>query len=254
MLLAIDAGNTQTVFGLHDGSEWRAVWRWATDPSATEDQLAAVYFGLCRESGLEPKPRQAICANVVPALSESLRLFGTRWLGVQMISLSVELLPGLKVVYDPPSAVGADRLANALAVHALYSVPAIVVDFGTATTFDAIGPKGEYLGGVILPGVEISMEALFQRAARLPKVEVKAPPSVIGTDTVGSLQSGLVYGYAGAVDAIVRRMKPELGGTAQAIATGGLASLYAPHCEEIAEVAPRLTLDGLRLAAERLRI
>lgn len=251
MLLAIDVGNTHTVFGLWQ-KDWRAIWRMKTDAGATEDELAAFYFGLCKESPFDCKPESVICANVVPSLSMALELFGTKWLNTKIHFLTNETLPSLKICYEPPSAVGADRLANALGAKAKHSVPAVVVDFGTATTFDAIGANGEYIGGSILPGPQLAMEALFAKAAKLPKVEIVPPKNVIGKDTQSSLQSGLVIGYAGAIDSLAKKMKAELGGNPAVIATGGLAKMFAPLCEEIQVLDENLTLDGLLAAHDAL--
>ncbi|MBA3725637.1 MAG: type III pantothenate kinase, partial [Armatimonadetes bacterium] len=209
MLLVIDAGNTHTVFGLWDGADWGAIWRYRTDAGATEDQIADFYLSLCRESSIEPKPEAVFCANVVPALTQALNLFATRWLDKEIQFLEANSA-GIPVLYDPPSAVGADRLANAVAAKALHSTPAIVVDFGTATTFDVVGLEGEYVGGSILPGPIVAMEALFSRAAKLPNVDIAAPKEAIGRDTRGSLQSGLVYGYVGAIDFLAKKIKAEL--------------------------------------------
>lgn len=245
MLLVIDAGNTQTVLGLWNGSSWQAIWRMQTNPVATEDELAAFYFSV---SGDIQKPKRCLCANVVPALSDSLARFANKWLGCEIEMLSSETVPNLEIRYEPTSAVGADRLANAIAAKANHRVPAIVVDFGTATTFDAVGPNGEYMGGSIMTGPIVSMEALFMRAAKLPKVELAPPKNAIGHDTKSSLQSGLMLGYAGAIDSLAIRMKKELGGNPIVIATGGLAPLFAPLCEQIETVDENLTLDGIRLA------
>jgi type III pantothenate kinase len=251
MLLAIDVGNTHTVIGVWEGSEWRAIWRLATDAYSTEDELASAYFALSREQCIDAKPTTAVCASVVPAVNDAWRKFGDKWLGTEVIFISRESVPDIAVSYMPESAVGADRLANAVAVQAKHGTPAIVVDFGTATTFDAIGPRGEYLGGAILPGIELSMEALFSRAAKLPKIEIAAPKKAIGTDTQSSIQSGLVLGYAGAIDALAERISREMGGEPHLIATGGLARLIAPVCETRMTIDETLTLDGIRLIASR---
>ncbi|MCL6624518.1 MAG: type III pantothenate kinase [Fimbriimonadales bacterium] len=259
MLLAIDAGNTHVVVGLHDGSEWKATWRFTTATLGTEDDLMAKLSALWQK--ISPTPlavRKALFASVVPALNPTLRLLGTKWLQVEPIFLSSDNVPNLKVKYEPPSAVGADRLANALAARELFGAPALIVDFGTATTIDAVDEEGAYSGGSIFPGLEISQESLFQRAAKLPKVEISPPRSAIGKTTTESLQSGLVYGYAGAVDTLVRKMRAELATSSftdarvRVLATGGLAPLIAPFCEEVDDVVPLLTLEGLRIAGESL--
>ena len=247
MHLVIDVGNTHTVFGIFQ-LEWTSVWRMPTDPLATEDRIASFFLPLCRERNISAVFESVLCASVVPALDELISSFSKKWLEKEARFLNAEALPNLKINYKPASAVGADRLANAVAVKANHRTPAIVVDFGTATTFDAIGPDGEYEGGSIMPGPVVSMEALFSRAAKLPTVELAAPSSAIGRDTKGALQSGLVIGYAGAIDTIARRMKAELAAGALVVATGGLAGLFAPLCDEVDEVDPMLTLDGIRLA------
>ncbi|MEO7454357.1 MAG: type III pantothenate kinase [Fimbriimonadales bacterium] len=247
MQLVIDVGNTHTVFGIHQ-MEWTSVWRMPTDPLATEDRIAAFFLPLCRERSIPPQFDEVFCASVVPALDQPLRDFASRWLKRDARFLNADSVPNLKINYSPASAVGADRLANAVAVKANHRTPAIVVDFGTATTFDAIGPNGEYEGGRIMPGPIVSMEALFSRAAKLPTVELAAPKTTIGRDTKGALQSGLVIGYAGAIDTIVRRMKLELPSDAFVLATGGLAALFAPLCDEVNAVDDLLTLDGIRIA------
>jgi len=247
MLLVIDVGNTHTVFGIHQ-MEWTSVWRMPTDPLATEDRIASFFLPLCRERNISPNFEQVLCASVVPALDELISAFSLKWLEQKAQFLTAESVPNLIVNYKPASAVGADRLANAVAVKANHRTPAIVVDFGTATTFDAVGPDGEYEGGSIMPGPVVSMEALFARAAKLPTVELAAPETAIGRDTKGALQSGLVIGYAGAIDTIARKMKEELSNDALVVATGGLAPLFAPLCEEVESVDEMLTLDGIRLA------
>ncbi len=252
MLLAIDVGNTHTVVGRFDGANWSSVWRLPTQAELTEDFLAATYFSLCRESGLDPIPKAAICASVVPALNEPLRLFAERHLHTSMVFVAFDTISDLVVNYRPPSAVGADRIANAVSALRKYGAPCIIVDFGTATTFDVISAKGAYEGGTILPGVELSLGALSSRAAKLPTVELTAPVSVIGRDTVSSIQSGFIYGYAGAIDSLATRIRAELGADAKVIATGGLAAMFSKHCAMIDAVDTNLTLDGLRFIAETL--
>lgn len=251
MLLAIDVGNTHIVFGRFDGKDWEAVWRLPTRAYATEDLLAAEYYSLCEQAGVEPNPLKAICANVVPALTEPLRLFAEKYLHVEMPFLSFELVPDLIVRYSPPSAVGADRLANAIGAIEKYGAPCLVVDFGTATTIDVVSRERAYEGGVILPGVELALNALASRAAKLPSVELVAPSNVIGKDTQSSLQSGFVYGYSGAIDTLVTQISEELGESPRVVATGGLATMFAQHCRTIEAVDKTLTLDGLRLVAVR---
>jgi type III pantothenate kinase len=244
MLLAVDVGNTQTVLGLYEGEELRDHWRIATEAHRSGDELGALLDallpGLHRIAG--------VClSSTVPALVRSYEDFVARFTSARLLVLGPGVRTGVPVRSDDPREVGPDRIANAVAVKERYGAPAIVVDFGTSTNFDVVSAEGEWLGGVLAPGIEISMDALFARAARLFRVEFTAPPTVIGKTTVTSLQSGLVYGFVGQVDEIVTRIRGELGTEAQAIATGGLADLIAPHSRTIARVDPWLTLDGLRL-------
>lgn len=251
MLLAIDVGNTHTVVGLWDGEEWVALWRRRTDPEDTEDELAVWLKGLFDLHCLPWKVDAAVCGSVVPAMDDILDKLCDRFLRVRLQFLRTGDQVGLNVDYSPPHGVGADRLANALGALEKYDPPIIVVDFGTATTFDAIDGTGSYVGGAILPGVRIASRALFDRAAKLPQVELRAPATALGKDTAHSLQSGIMFGYAGSVDALSRRISDELGG-ATVIATGGLGSHFLGLCESLQAFEPTLTLDGLRIASERL--
>lgn len=251
MLWAIDVGNTHTVVGLWDGSRWRSVWRRSTDVGATEDELAAWMKALCELEHLPMEAQGVVCASVVPAMRPAISRLGSRWLGADPTFLERGDQVGLTVVYDPPHAVGADRIANALGALELGSPPILVVDFGTATTFDAINGDGAYVGGAILAGIEVSSQALVGRTAKLPQVELAAPERAIGRTTVESLQSGMVLGYAGAIDTLARRMADELGG-ARVLATGGLGRLFTDLCTELDAYEPNLTLDGLRIAHGRM--
>jgi type III pantothenate kinase len=250
MLWAIDVGNTHTVVGLHDGS-WRHLWRLDTHHYSTEDELAVALRGLCSLAGAEFRADGVVVASVVPRLDTVLGAFCSQWLGCEAYFVRTGEQVGLKVDYSPPNAVGADRIANALGALARFSPPLIVVDFGTATTFDTLDSKGTYVGGAIMPGPEVSAASLASRTAKLPSVALEAPSSAIGKSVVGSLQSGLVLGYADAVDGLARRIRAELGGSAKIVATGGLGALFAELCSEIEEYDPHLTLDGLRIAFER---
>jgi type III pantothenate kinase len=250
MLLAIDIGNTQTVFGLETGGKW-TTWRLQTDHHATEDEMAAKLRALFDLSELEFRADAAICASVVPPLNNSVARLCSKWLGLDCLFLKHDSRLGLDVTYQPPTAVGADRLANALGALERFKPPIIVVDFGTATTFDAIDAGGTYIGGAILPGVMVSTEALVGHTAKLPQIEFKTPDRVIGRTTIESLQSGIVLGYAGAIDSLARRMTAELGG-AKVISTGGLGSMFLGICETIESHEPNLTLEGLSLAWARL--
>ncbi len=248
MLLAVDAGNTNIHLGLYQGDSLLSQWRISTVRERTGDELTAIVDGLFRSDGLERAGISGVAiSNVVPPLTPTLRAFARRFAGRQALFVGADLDPGIPIRYTPPSAVGADRLADAVAVIRLYGVPAIVVDFGTATTFDAISRDGEYLGGAIAAGVGLSMEALFQQAAHLPRIELKRPEHVIGGGTVESMQSGAYYGFVGQVEGIVRRFRAELGTDTQVIATGGLAELIAPETSTIDQIAPTLTLEGIRL-------
>lgn len=251
MLLAIDVGNTNTVVGVWDGSGWLSLWRRRTDPEETEDQLAVWLKGLFDLCDIPWKVDSAICASVVPAMDGVLDKLCEQYLNVRLRFLRTGANVGMEVTYNPPHAVGADRIANALGALEKYEPPVIVVDFGTATTFDSIDKNGSYVGGAILPGVGISSQALFDRAAKLPQVEFRAPEFALGRDTVQSLQSGIMFGYAGAIDALAGRISKELGG-ARIVATGGLGSLFIGLCDTIEALEPTLTMDGLRIASDRI--
>lgn len=251
MLWAIDVGNTHTVVGLWDGSAWRAVWRRSTDLESTEDELAAWLKALCELEGLEMRASGVVCASVVPGARSAVDRLARRWLHTTALFLDRGSQVGLKVLYDPPHAVGADRLANALGALDRFAPPIVVVDFGTATTFDAIDRNGAYVGGAILTGIEVSSQALVARTAKLPQIELVAPDRAIGRTTVESLQSGIVLGYAGAIEALAGRMSDELEG-ARVLATGGLGGLFVGLCAAIESYEPNLTLDGLRIAYDRL--
>ena len=242
MLLAVDVGNTQTALGLYPETDLRDNWRLATERSTTADELGVVLSGL-----LDFESVTGIClASTVPVLVREWEILASKWAHAPLLVVGPGVKTGIPIRYDDPREVGPDRIVNAVAAKERYGAPVIVVDFGTSTNFDVVSPAGEYVGGVIAPGIEISMDALFARAARLVKVDYVAPASVIGKTTVGGLQSGLVYGFAGQVDGIVERIRGELGAEARAVATGGLAELVTPHSRTIERVDPFLTLDGLR--------
>ena len=246
MLLTADVGNTQTVLGLYASGELADHWRLATERWTTADELGVILGGL-----LDLDAVDGIClASTVPVLVREWELLASKWAQAPLLAVGPGVKTGIPIRYDDPREVGPDRIVNSVAAKERYGAPVIVVDFGTSTNFDVVSPDGEYVGGVLAPGIEVSMEALFARAARLVKVDYVAPPTVIGKTTVGGLQSGLVYGSAGQVDGIVGRIREELGAEARAVATGGLADLVAPHTRTIETVDPFLTLDGLRLVWE----
>ena len=246
MLLAVDVGNTQTVLGVYSDGELTDHWRLATERSTTADELGVLLGGL-----LDLDAVGGIClASTVPVLVREWEMLAVKWAEARLLVVGPGVKTGIPVRYDDPREVGPDRIVNAVAAKERYGAPVIVVDFGTSTNFDVVSPEGEYVGGVIAPGIEVSMEALFARAARLVKVDYSAPPTVIGKTTIGGLQSGLVYGSAGQVDGIVGRIREELEADARAVATGGLDDLVAPHSRTIERVDPFLTLDGLRMVWE----
>jgi type III pantothenate kinase len=243
LLLAVDVGNTQTVFGLFRDEELGDTRRAGTEADRTGDELGVLLSGLIDLDGVD-----GVClSSTVPALVRSYEDFAERWASSPILVVGPGAKTGMPIRYDDPREVGPDRIANALAARERYGAPCIVVDFGTSTNFDVVSAEGEYVGGVLAPGIEISMDALFARAARLFRVDFSAPPAVIGKTTGASLQSGLVYGFTGQVDEIVSRIRGELGVEARAVATGGLADLIAPHSRTIETVDPFLTLEGLRL-------
>jgi type III pantothenate kinase len=258
MLLAIDVGNTNIVIGVFRSSDWELLhsWRLATLRERTADELGILVTSLCEHHGVTRADiRGIVMASVVPPLTGTMVAMVSNYFGRAPLNVEPAVNGGMPILYENPADVGADRVVNGIAAYEEYGKrdkrPVIVVDFGTATTFDAISGKGEYIGGVICPGPQISADALFQRAARLPRIDVRKPAQVIGRTTVGSMQSGLFWGYVDMVEGLVRRVSAELGGTAAVVATGGLAVLVAPETPVIEHVDSELTLRGLRIVWER---
>ena len=252
MLLAIDVGNTNIVFGLFDGEKIVHQFRAESSRGRTSDEYAVVVRQLLAMQGVKPEDVHAvIIASVVPALTEPMLALVRRAFGKEALVVGPGIKSGMAILYENPREVGADRIVNAVAAYERFKGPLIVVDFGTATTFDCVSAKGEYLGGVIAPGIQISADALFARAAKLPRVEIAKPPKVVGRNTQHSMQSGIVFGYVALVDGLVDRLVEELGGTHTVVATGGLAPLIAPMSRTIKHVEEELTLVGLRILYER---
>jgi type III pantothenate kinase len=254
MLLVVDVGNTNTVLGVYQGTELRAHWRIETNKGRTADEYAVVLRQLMDLASVAWGSIQAaIVSTVVPPILFPVENMCKRYLGIQPLVVGTGMKTGMPVLYENPREVGADRIVNAVAAYDRFHQGCIVVDFGTATTFDCVSQKGEYLGGAIAPGIIIAADALYQAAAKLPRVEISRPPKVVGRNTVHSMQSGLVFGYAGLVDAIVERMREELDFPTRCIATGGLATLIAKESRTIEEADDMLTLRGLFLLYERNR-
>lgn len=253
MLLAIDVGNTNVVLGVFNETSLVHSWRLQTQRERTSDELGLLLDGLCARAGVQMAAiAGVVLGSVVPPVTgTTLAMIASRFRGLPLVLVDPATNSGMPILYDNPAEVGADRIVNAVAAFERYGraarLPLIVCDFGTATTLDAVSAKGEYLGGAICPGVTISADALFQRAARLPRIDVRKPACVVGRTTVGAMESGLFFGYVGMVEGLVRRMRDELGGSAVCIATGGLASVIAPETDCIQHVDVDLTLHGLRL-------
>jgi type III pantothenate kinase len=254
MLLTIDVGNTNTVLGVHDGPDIQVHWRLTTRREQTADEYGILVRNLFSAHGLEPRQFDGVAlASVVPPLTPVLVALSRGYLGHDPLVVEPGVRTGMPILYEPPSDVGADRIVNGVAAFAAYGGPVVVVDFGTATTFDVVTKKGEYAGGVICPGIGISADALFQRAARLPRVDVRNPGAVVGRSTVGSIQAGLYFGYAEMVNGLIGRIRAELREPVRVVATGGLAETLAADIPAIEAVDPVLTLTGLRLIWERNR-
>ena len=254
MLLVVDIGNTNVVLGIYDGLALKAHWRLATDAKTTSDEYGILFSNLLASAGILPlQISGAIVSSVVPALTGTFETLIEQYFHQRPMFVTSETDTGLTIRYANPKEIGSDRLVNAAAAYHKYRRDLIIVDFGTATTFCVVTKNAEYLGGVIAPGLGISAEALFARAAKLSKVELTRPKTVIGTDTAGSIQAGLLFGYAGLVDALVRRIEQELGRSTYVIATGGLSSIITPETSSIQKVEPWLTLEGLQLLYRRAK-
>lgn len=254
MLLTVDVGNTNTVLGVFEGSDLRVHWRLTTRREQTADEYGILVRNLFRGSEVDPDRIDGVAlASVVPPLTPVLVALARQYLGHEPLVVEPGVETGMPILYEPPGDVGADRILNGVAAFAGYGGPVVVVDFGTATTFDVITKLGEYAGGVICPGIGISADALFQRAARLPRVDVGHPGQVIGRSTVTSIQAGLYFGYAAMCEGLIARIRTELGETIRVVATGGLAETLAVEIPSIEAVDPVLTLTGLRLIWERNR-
>ena len=252
MLLVVDAGNTNIVFAVHDGASWRGIWRISTDIQRTSDEYAVWLLTLLAHSGLtSDQIDRAVIGTVVPAALYHLRRLSRDWFRTEPLIAALGLNWGFQVKLDQPSEVGVDRLLNGLAAHRLYGGPVIVIDFGTATTFDVIDGDGDYNGGAIAPGINLSIEALHQAAARLPRIAIGRPRSVIGRGTVAAMRSGIFWGYIGLVEGIVARIRTEFGAPMKVVGTGGLAPLLAEGTDIIERIDPELTLEGLRMLAGR---
>ena len=248
MLLAVDIGNSNISLGVFQGEELRATWRIATDVNKQADEYEALFQGMLSIRSLQPSCiKESVICSVVPPLTGVFQEFCERYLGHKPLIVGMGVKTGIRINYESPRDVGADRVADAVAAYHKYGGPVIVVDFGTATVIDAISGDGVYLGGAIAPGIGIAAEALFARTSKLHRVELIAPPTAIGKNTADSMQSGLIFGYVGLVEELVRRFQKELGEKARVIATGGLASIIAKETSVLETVDPNLTLDGLRL-------
>lgn len=248
MFLAIDIGNTNITLGVYEGDVLGPRWRLATGLERMPDECGAMMLKLLRRSGISSENIRTIAmASVVPSLTGIFAQACRQYLACEPMIVDSSIATGVRVRYDDPGQVGADRIVDAAAAYKLYGGPACIVDFGTATTFDAISSEGDYLGGAIAPGIRIAADALFQHAAKLPKMDFNFPPAAIGRNTVHSLQSGLLFGYIGLVEGMVARFRLELGPETKVIATGGLAEIIAKETDIISILAPWLTLDGLKL-------
>jgi type III pantothenate kinase len=252
MLLVVDAGNTNVVFAVHDGKRWAGIWRIATEPQRTSDEYAVWLLTLLTHAKLAPDlVTGAVIGTVVPAALYHLRRLCRDWFEVEPLIARAQLDWGFEIRTDNPEEVGADRLLNAMAAYHHFRSALVVVDFGTATNFDVVAEDGTYLGGAIAPGINLSIEALHQAAARLPRIGIGRPQAVIGKGTVSAMQSGIYWGYVGLIEGLVARIRREVGAAMKVVATGGLAPLFSEGTDIFDRIDPDLTLDGLRMLAER---
>jgi type III pantothenate kinase len=252
MILAIDIGNTHTVFGLYDKKTLLGDWRVTSFVTRTEDEFGALVRTFCDQAKVPLKKISSLgISSVVPNMTDAVERMAKKYFNVNPVVISAALPLGIKILYDDPASVGADRLCNAVAGFAKYKGPLVIVDFGTATTFDVISRQGEYLGGAIAPGIETSAAELHHRAAKLPKIDLRFPKNVIGKNTIGSMQAGILYGALDSMEAMVRRISKELDDFPTVVATGGLAELMVKHSRVINKHEPTLVLDGIRLIVEK---
>ncbi|HXU31135.1 MAG TPA: type III pantothenate kinase [Thermoanaerobaculia bacterium] len=254
MLVLVDVGNTNTVFGVYRGDELIESFRLSTDAERTADEYGALLLPLFERAGIDPTASEAVViSSVVPPLHFTLDQLAERYFGKRPLFIEPGVKTGMPIRYDNPAEVGADRIVNSVAARELYGAPVVVVDFGTATTFDVVNAKGEYVGGIICPGITISAEALFAHASRLYRVDVKKPDQLVGRNTVNAMQAGIYYGYVGLVDGILERLMAEIPGLKNVVATGGQAEMIASGSRYIQKVDPLLTLVGLKLIYEKNR-
>ncbi len=254
MLLAIDVGNTHIVVGVYNGSTLLRNWRLQADRERTTDELGMLLLQLFMSADLDPQQiDQGIGCSVVPPLSFAVQRAAQRYFGVELQMVGPGMRTGMPILYDNPREVGADRIVNAVAAHERVRGGVVIVDFGTATTFDCVTPRGEYLGGAIVPGIQVSLDALIQRTAKLPRVEIAWPSSVVGRNTVHSIQSGLLHGYVALVDGLLEKIREELHFETAVLGTGGLSRTISSKSRHISDVEPLLTLEGFRILSNRAR-